>query len=210
VSMTADAKYLHQKLSALKNVGTPSNMLETVITEKGIGPKQTPPPSNTPTHPTANQRIKGIFVRSPTIDRALPTPAQTAMLTPVTTPETRANGSTSDTNGPNSVSHAVSPALPTHTPVQEAVPTSGLSPNLVTAQPVRQEPVAASTGSKEVEQSGAESLLPPMPDGESAGIPSAGFDVLESPLSKLPPPPPPTPSTAVRTGAELGYTDPFA
>ena len=35
--LLADAKFLHQRLSALKNVGAPSGMLETVIAEKNVG-----------------------------------------------------------------------------------------------------------------------------------------------------------------------------
>jgi hypothetical protein len=178
-------------------------MLETVIAEKGIGPKQPPPPPGTPTHPTANQRIKGIFVKSPTVDKALPT--TTALLAPVTTPTTGTNGSTREGGAgrQNNASRVMSPppsaALPSYIPAK-AVATSetDLSPNPAA---VRQEPVVANT----VEQSAAL-----VRDHESAGIPSAGFGFMASPLPQLPPPPPPTPSTAARTGAELGYTDPFA
>jgi len=81
-----DAKYLHQKLSALKNVGTHSNMLVTVISEKGL-PR--PPGPLTPTRSksigsSANQRLKGLLSgRSPTFDKALPTPMRTSSPPPL-------------------------------------------------------------------------------------------------------------------------------
>jgi vacuolar protein sorting-associated protein 54 len=67
--LLADAKYLHQKLSALKNVGAPTGMLETVVTEKLLprtgsnsnsqaGPSKPPTRSNTL---SANQRLKGLL-----------------------------------------------------------------------------------------------------------------------------------------------------
>ncbi|KAF8643808.1 hypothetical protein AX16_008826 [Volvariella volvacea WC 439] len=76
-----DARYLHQKLSALKNVGTPSAMLETVIMEKSIPRKTLPPvPQRNSTlysvSSSANQRLKGLLARSSTIDKALPIPSR--------------------------------------------------------------------------------------------------------------------------------------
>ncbi|KAF9484684.1 Vps54-domain-containing protein [Pholiota conissans] len=43
--LLADARYLHQKLSALRNVGAPTGMLETVVAEKSIprAPGSSPP-----------------------------------------------------------------------------------------------------------------------------------------------------------------------
>jgi hypothetical protein len=89
--LLADAKYLHQKLSALKNVGMPSGMLVTVVSEKSIprAANVPPTPSRSSTlqnvGSSANQRLKGLLSgRSPTIDKALPTPVQ--MSSPPTPP----------------------------------------------------------------------------------------------------------------------------
>jgi hypothetical protein len=65
--LLADAKYLHQKLSTLKNVGTPSGMLETIIAEKAITPTPTlaaSTPSFRASALTANQRLKERLVNS--------------------------------------------------------------------------------------------------------------------------------------------------
>lgn len=78
--LLADAKFLHQKLSALKNVGTPSGMLETVITEKSIPRKPPPPPASNHSilqnaGSSANQRLKGLLSgKSSAVEKALPTP----------------------------------------------------------------------------------------------------------------------------------------
>ncbi|KDR73587.1 hypothetical protein GALMADRAFT_621009 [Galerina marginata CBS 339.88] len=107
--LLADAKFLHSKLAAMKNVGTPTGMLETVVTEKPIphtnsggtssksnsqsgnpGPPHPPTRSNTL---SANQRIKGLlsgrgssFIQ-PSLsldkDKALPLPARTPSPPPV-------------------------------------------------------------------------------------------------------------------------------
>jgi vacuolar protein sorting-associated protein 54 len=87
--LLADARYLHQKLSALKNVGTPSGMLVTVVSEKSL-----PRAANVATTPSksstfqnvgssANQRLKGLLSgRSSTFDKALPTPVRSSPPTP--------------------------------------------------------------------------------------------------------------------------------
>ncbi|KAG6880246.1 hypothetical protein C0992_001814 [Termitomyces sp. T32_za158] len=87
--LLADAKYLHQQLSALKNVGPPSGMLVTVVSEKSIprtgppspgpgpslasastaasnaastsAPTTTTPPTRSNTLSSANQRLKGLL-----------------------------------------------------------------------------------------------------------------------------------------------------
>jgi vacuolar protein sorting-associated protein 54 len=50
--LLADAKYLHQKLSALKNVGAPSGMLETIVAEMGVGRTGQPVALNNAGHRT--------------------------------------------------------------------------------------------------------------------------------------------------------------
>jgi len=100
--LLADAKYLHQKLSALKNVGAPTGMLETVVTEKLLprtgsnsnsqaGPSKPPTRSNTL---SANQRLKGLLTGKSSSfaqadkDKALPLPARTPSPPPPVPPPT--------------------------------------------------------------------------------------------------------------------------
>ena len=74
--MLADAKYLHQKFAVLKNVGTPSSMLETVISEKSVARK--PTPLSPKLSISANQRLKGLLSRKDSVnhstEKALPEP----------------------------------------------------------------------------------------------------------------------------------------
>ena len=73
--LLADAKFLHQKLSALKNVSAPSGMLETVIAEKSVVRKGASATAESPKGSSnANQRSKGMVFRSPVTEKALPTP----------------------------------------------------------------------------------------------------------------------------------------
>lgn len=55
--MLRDARFLHEKLSTLKNVGAPTQMLVTVVQEKPI-PRKTP---SLPTSKSTNERIRGLF-----------------------------------------------------------------------------------------------------------------------------------------------------
>ncbi|TFK54701.1 Vps54-domain-containing protein [Heliocybe sulcata] len=70
--LLADARYLHEKLSNLKNVNAPSTMLETIVQEKAVARRAE---SGT----TANQRIKNMLasrdVRSPEKEKPLPSPS---------------------------------------------------------------------------------------------------------------------------------------
>ncbi|KAI6005867.1 Vps54-like protein-domain-containing protein [Pisolithus albus] len=74
--MLADARFLHQKLSALKNVNAPTNMLETLVKEKSVPRKSAIGALRT--IPTANERIKGFLSRRESLkpDKPLPTPEQ--------------------------------------------------------------------------------------------------------------------------------------
>jgi len=77
--LLADAKYLHQKLTGLKNVGAPTAMLELVVSEKSVARKAPPP---VPVHqpPTTTQsRFKNMLHRadSTNVKRA-PTPTPTS------------------------------------------------------------------------------------------------------------------------------------
>ena len=85
--MLRDARYLHQNLSGLKNVNSPTGMLETVINEKRVAAPtnaqnaparsttplppsspatRTPPPPQTHHTPleSTNERLRGLFRRS--------------------------------------------------------------------------------------------------------------------------------------------------
>jgi hypothetical protein len=97
--LLADAKFLHQKLSVLKNVGAQSGMLETIITEKNVTRKSPETSSQQPgTVPfrqnsistasalrgpvlTANQRLQGIFKSTP--KPPLPSPIENAIPSPI-------------------------------------------------------------------------------------------------------------------------------
>jgi len=121
--LLADAKYLHQKLSGLKNVGAPSGMLETVIAELSISRTPTsatgPRPAAAPIPVrmnSANQRLKGLLSGTGSSDRALPaTPSMDplASSSPQTAPSNSINGGT--VNGTTNSSSS-SPPLPAPPP----------------------------------------------------------------------------------------------
>jgi hypothetical protein len=78
--LLADARYLHQKLSALKNVTAPSSMLETVVMEKSVARQDVSAARSNAESArggsNAMQRSKGFVssFKSPVLDKALPTP----------------------------------------------------------------------------------------------------------------------------------------
>lgn len=74
--MLTDARFLHQKLSVLKNVSAPTNMLETLVNEKSIPRKSTL--VNTRTTAGPNERLRGLLSRrdSTKPDKPLPSPSQ--------------------------------------------------------------------------------------------------------------------------------------
>lgn len=71
--MLADAQFLHQKLSVLKNVSAPTNMLETLVAEKSI-PRKSTLGSLRAAGP--NERLRGLLSRreSTKLDKPLPSP----------------------------------------------------------------------------------------------------------------------------------------
>ncbi|KAF8447875.1 Vps54-like protein-domain-containing protein [Boletus edulis BED1] len=87
--MLADAHFLHQKLSVLKNVSAATNMLGTLVAEKPIPRKSTL--GNLRTTAGPNERLRGLLSRrdSTKPDKPLPSPAQS----PPTAPS---NGATAD------------------------------------------------------------------------------------------------------------------
>jgi len=82
--LSADAKYLHEKLSVLKNVsGASTGMLMTVVSEK--------PTLNQPKRTNASQRIKGILSRQTStteksLPPTLPTPTVATLPSPASSP----------------------------------------------------------------------------------------------------------------------------
>ncbi|KAG5654120.1 hypothetical protein H0H81_007172 [Sphagnurus paluster] len=188
--LLADAKYLHQKLSALKNVGTPSGMLVTVISEKSIPrtavpTSPAPPPVPVPTRAstlgaTANQRLKGLLSgrsSSASVEKALPPPTRSSTLA-----------------SPAQPPRPASPApLPSHA--------NGENGSTSTSPQHQHQPRGTSAGFKQVmEQSGSEPK-PSMslsgavrPQNEADGS-AKGADSGEvegrSMSPPLPPPPPP-------------------
>ncbi|KAG6335208.1 hypothetical protein ID866_3879 [Astraeus odoratus] len=72
--MLVDARFLHQKLSVLKNVNAPTNMLETLVGEKTVPRKSAL--GTFRTLPSPNERIKGFLSRreSSKPEKPLPTP----------------------------------------------------------------------------------------------------------------------------------------
>ena len=85
--LLADAKYLQQKFSALKNVSPSNWMLETVITEKSLPGTNTTPGPSTPTRSntlTANQRLKGLLSgKSSSFDKPMPIPTGAGLPPPI-------------------------------------------------------------------------------------------------------------------------------
>lgn len=108
--MLADARFLHQKLSALKNVNAPTNMLETLVGEKLV-----PRKSGIGTFraiPTPNERIKGFLSRrdSSKPDKPLPTPEQAPPGAPSpTTPQDKVAGPMTAEDGRDGSDKVISP-----------------------------------------------------------------------------------------------------
>ncbi|KAJ8700019.1 hypothetical protein PTI98_003086 [Pleurotus ostreatus] len=83
--LLADARYLQQKLSALKNISTMSSMLETVVSEKGVPRPALPSPTPSAISSSGGQsasRLKGFLSGksvppTPALDKDLPTPVPT-------------------------------------------------------------------------------------------------------------------------------------
>ena len=115
--LLADAKFLHEKLSALKNIpGASTTMLVTVVSEKI--------PANAPKRIPANQRIKGMLSRSNSNMRedATPPPQPTAAnVSPSPAPTSRPNSPIPP--GPASSQPMLSPQL-VRSPMNETSTTS--------------------------------------------------------------------------------------
>lgn len=75
--MLADAQFLRQKVSALRNVTAPTNMLETLVAEKSIPRKSTLGNFRT-TGVGPNERLRGLLSKrdSTNLDKPLPSVTQ--------------------------------------------------------------------------------------------------------------------------------------
>jgi vacuolar protein sorting-associated protein 54 len=82
--MLADAHYLHEKFSVLKNVGAPTNMLENLVAEKALPRKSAF--SNIRATASPNERIKGLLSRKNSVKPDKPLPAVKFSPTPSSPP----------------------------------------------------------------------------------------------------------------------------
>ncbi|THU85634.1 Vps54-domain-containing protein [Dendrothele bispora CBS 962.96] len=181
--LLADAKYLHQKLSALKGVG-PNSMLETVVSEKSVARPSAPPtpsrnstmispPSSAASNTSTNQRLKGLLSgRSLTLDKMLPTPLSTKSATPPLPPS-----SASVQRSASSLSGAKANGSPTATTTNGSQRTSNSTDD-------------ASGSSVTQKSNGNASPLPPLPVDKDerpslSRSASSGFRQVEmSPVSE--------------------------
>ncbi|KAG9318566.1 Vps54-like protein-domain-containing protein [Chiua virens] len=95
--MLADAQFLHQKLSVLKNVSAPTNMVETLVAEKSIPRKSTL--GNLRTTGGPNERLRGLLSRrdSTKPDKPLPSVTQPPSSSGVIPPQIpSSNGAAAD------------------------------------------------------------------------------------------------------------------
>jgi vacuolar protein sorting-associated protein 54 len=78
--MLADAHYLHEKFSVLKNVGAPTNMLKNLVSEKALPRKSAF--SNIRATASPNERIRGLLSRKNSVKPDKPLPAVNSSPTP--------------------------------------------------------------------------------------------------------------------------------
>jgi len=128
--LLADAQFLHEKLSTLKNIaGASTAMLLTVVSEKV--------PANAPKRVPANQRIKGMLSGSSNSPREDTTPANQLPLrsvSPSPAPTSRPNSPVPPNLTPTSPQPMLSPP-----PVSS--PANGIKPNSRPTTPVPSPPL---------------------------------------------------------------------
>ena len=181
--LLADAKYLHQKFSVLKNVGTPSNMLETVVSEKSVAQKPSPLTPK-PIIPSANERLKGLLSR-------------------------RVSGNYSTTTA-DKVPPAASPAPPSPSPANGTPPIGGINGDSFLGTPSLGSPSRPGTpyvepkpGFKEV-AAPASPEIPKRPESPLPALPNGGDAITGIPTSATELTPPPRPP---RTSSLEGKLD---
>ncbi|KAH9928538.1 Vps54-like protein-domain-containing protein [Epithele typhae] len=199
--MLADARYLQEKLTGLKNVTAPTAMLETIVSEKSVVVRQPAPAPQQPAQPTVPQpqsRFKGMLARAGTLNGrkpSLPRDARhrregaPAHLCALAVPRV----------------HAVpGPALAAGTPVPAVDPMGDNAPRpRLPPQPQHQPQTQPSVAIPEkplvAEPEGGDEVPPPTPPkgfGPSANdallplpAPAANGDAGEKTEAALPPPP---------------------
>ena len=128
--LLADAQFLHEKLSALKNIaGASTVMLLTVVSEKV--------PANAPKRVPANQRIKGMLSRSNSSPQEDTTPTAqlpTRSISPSPAP-------TSRPNSPLPLGSTPTSSQPTLSTPQMSSPTNGTKFNSRPTTPVPSPPL---------------------------------------------------------------------
>lgn len=147
-----DARYLHRRLGALKNVTAPTGMLETVVSEKGVprssmnnvprasAPSSPSPPTRSNTM-SANQRLQSLLSSRASTDKALPIPDRTA--TPPPVPPT-----SDKPRSPSMASQVYSGTLS-----NDSLSQSQLSLSMRTSPPVQPIPTRRGSGFMQVERS---------------------------------------------------------
>ncbi|KAI0086385.1 Vps54-like protein-domain-containing protein [Irpex rosettiformis] len=188
--LLADARFLHEKLSGLKNVRSPTAMLEIVVQEKRVGPQTkeplspNPPPQRAETlaspPPSTTSRFAHMFSRAtPSRSSTLLSPRPTTPVPPADTDKALPAVSTSPDPSTMLSDIAPSPTPPVMTPSRPQSPAVNGH-----AQPVRvpgqesnteeaslQDVAGASDGGGLVEEPGLinenEDASPPLPPAKS-------------------------------------------
>ena len=133
--MLADAQFLHQKLSVLKNISAPTNMLETLVNEKSIPRKSTL--GNFRTSAGPNERLRGLLSRrdSTKPDKPLPSLAESPQT--VSSNGAAADEFMGDSNQvipPPRISSRSSGAVPARAEARTSVEGSGVQGNTLQSE----------------------------------------------------------------------------
>ncbi|KAI0723740.1 Vps54-domain-containing protein [Cerioporus squamosus] len=146
--LLADARYLQEKLTGLKNVAAPTAMLEIVVSEKSIAVQQGPPqPTPQPQHAPQANRFRGMLARAGTLNgrhSTMPAPADSklvpniekALPLPFSTP----SPALSPSPGPESRT-----GTPQVDPMADNAPTSAPAPVPITEKPLVAEPLESNS-----------------------------------------------------------------
>ncbi|KAI8982849.1 Vps54-domain-containing protein [Trametes punicea] len=176
--LLADARYLQEKLTGLKNVAGPTAMLETVVSEKPVVNKQQQQPATQPTaqpavHSATNPgRFRGILQRASTLNgRHVSTSAKDP--TPIPVIEKALPAPVVDSPSPGTNSPEKTPAVNPMSGKTSPAPTPPAA--IVTEKPLVAEPeVVDAEAMVETRNSKADVAPPALPPKGSA--PAAGGD----------------------------------
>ena len=201
--LIADARYLQEKLTGLKNVTAPTAMLETIVSEKPIAIKQPPPQQAPQPQPTPHAgRFRGMLARAGTLNgrhSTMPTPAavpapnvEKALPPPFSTPSPAHSpspgpGPEPRTDTPQFDPMADNAPAPTPTPAPAPVP--------ITEKPLVAEPIDTN-GTTDVSADADADAPPPQtppkaegPSVKAAFAPQSNRNGLLTEELNLPPPP---------------------